>query len=231
MRTVTLEFLRHGPAQGHLLSPLARYMALCGKYEPADISVPFDHAELMARLHPLLETRDSRETRELQFIDTARAIGNVLACVPGLVGELKRANDEDTLPAHLRIISNANELALLPFELAAAPTAFPGTGQFLALQTQLPLCITRETRGAKPPVSWTRKPRVLFAAASPVAPVPADEHLDILETALEPWMYPSSQQQGGDEFLTFLPNATAQQLMDACATGSYTHIHLLAARV
>src|SRR5258708_31987563 len=87
MRTVTLEFLRHGTAHGHLLSPLARYMALCGSHEPADVSVPFDHSELLTRLRTLLY-KDSQETRELQLADTARAMSKVLAAVPGLVADL-----------------------------------------------------------------------------------------------------------------------------------------------
>lgn len=234
MRTVTLEFLRHGPSQGHLLSPLARYMALCGNYQPADLSVPFDHAELIARLRPLLNTIDSAETRELQLAETARAIGSVLGCVPGLIGELKPLGGEETSPIHLRIISNANELALLPFELATAPSAFPGAGQFLALQTQVPLCITRETRNVGVAVKWANPPRILFAAAAPSSDVPAAEHLKALEAVIEPWMLPykeelnSGRSQRVAEHLTYLPKATAEELMETCATGSYTHVHLLA---
>ena len=235
MRTVTLEFLRHGTPHGHLLSPLARYMALCGNHEPADVSVPFDHSELVARLRALLY-KDSDESRELQLAETARAMSNVLGAVPGLVAELADSGGaEEPGPTHLRIIFNANELALLPFELANAANAFPGAGQPLALQPQVPMCITREVRRpAGASLEWPRTPRVLFAASSAGGDIPFVIQKLRLEAAIEPWLF--HYQDGDDaekqkrigEHLTILENVTVQGLLDACASGSYTHVHLLA---
>jgi hypothetical protein len=233
MRTVTLEFLRHGPRHGHLLSPLARYMALCGSHEPADVSVPFDHSELLTRLRTLLY-KDSQETRELQLADTARAMSKVLAAVPGLVADLADScGAAEPGPIHLRIIFNANELALLPFELANAASAFPGAGQSLALQPQVPLCITREVRQAGwGAVEWPRAPRILFAASSAGGEIPVKQHLLVFRQALEPWMYhyedDTERQKRLDEHLTFLPMASVEGLLEACGSGEYTHVHLLA---
>lgn len=235
MRTVTLEFLRHGPPHGQLLSPLARYMALCGAHEPSDVSVPFDHAELLTRLRALLY-KDTAETTELQLGEMARAMSDVLAAVPGLVAELSDSGGaEISRPTHLRILFNANELALLPFELASAASAFPGAGQSLALQPQVPLCITREVRRAADlNVQWPRKPKILFAAASAGGEIPVEAHLLALRQVIEPWMWHYDEEDTGewqsrvDEHLTFLPNATVDGLLDACASGGYTHVHLLA---
>lgn len=235
MRTVTLEFLRHGTAHGHLLSPLARYMALCGSHEPADISVPFDHAELLTRLRALLY-REARETLDLRLSETARAMSLVLGAVPGLVAELADPGGSDEPgPIHLRIIFNANELALLPFELANSANAFPGAGQPLALQPQVPVCITREVRRPSGHLTvWPPAPRVLFAASSAGGNVPFVDHRLALERAIEPWLFhyqdgnEAEKRQRMEEHLTVIEGASVKALLDACASGSYTHVHLLA---
>jgi hypothetical protein len=235
MRTVTLEFLRHGPPHGFLLSPLARYMALCGSHQPADVTVPFEHSELLTRLRALLY-KDSQVTRELQLGETAHAMSRVLAEVPGLVAELANPGlNAYPEPTHLRIIFNANELALLPFELATSASAFPGAGQSLALQPQVPMCITREVRqSSSGTIEWPRKPRILFAASSAGGEVPVQEHLLALRGVIEPWMYHYEEQNEEEwqkrisEHLTFLPNASVDDLLAACASGTYTHVHFLA---
>lgn len=235
MRTVTLEFLRHGPPHGHLLSPLARYMALCGSHEPSDVSVPFDHAELLTRLRALLY-KDSAETRELQLAEMAKSMSQVLAAVPGLVADLADSfGTEPPQPTHLRIIFNANELALLPFELANAASAFPGAGQSLALQPQVPLCITREVRRASTGKTlWPKTPRILFAASSAGGDIPVDAHLLALRQLIEPWMWHYEERdeaewkQRIEQHFTFLPSASVEGLLEACASGCYTHVHILA---
>ncbi len=210
-------------------------MALCGSHEPADVSVPFDHSELLTRLRALLY-KDSDQSRELQLAETARAMSSVLGAVPGLVAELADPGGaDDSGPTHLRIIFNANELALLPFELANAANAFPGAGQPLALQPQVPICITREVRRpAGGPVEWPRTPRVLFAASSAGGDIPFTAQRLKLEAAIEPWLFhyqdgdDTDKQKRVSEHLTILENVTVQGLLDECASGSYTHVHLLA---
>lgn len=235
MRTVTLELLRHGPPYNQLLSPVTQYLGLCGNHGAVTVQLKFEHSEFLVRLRAL-SYRDSKETRELQLGSTAREMGEILACLPGLIAELAECRDHRADLVHLRLILSANELALLPFEAASSPTGFPGAGQFLALQPDLPLCITREVRrvGCHPD-TWPKNPRILFAAASPanVAPVPLYNHLLVLRRVIEPWVYylhgdPEQRRQEVARHLTVLPQVTADELQQACASGDYTHIHILA---
>lgn len=235
MRTVTLEFLRHGSPHGHLLSPLARYMALCGSHEPADVSVPFDHVELLSRLRALDYLPDQKGQQADQLASTAKLMSEFLAQVPGLVAELADSGQGDDSATHLRIIFNASELAILPFELANSAKAFPGAGQALALQPQVPICITREVRRpSSPAIEWPRMPRILFAWSSAGGAVPSVEHQRALEAAIEPWLFhhdPGNEKERQariDEHLRVIPEVTVEQLLEACACGEYTHIHLLA---
>ena len=90
---------------------------------------------------------------------------------------------------HVRLILSAAELALLPFEMAHAPNGFPGTGQALALQAQLPLCMTREVRRVTSQrFKWQSTPKILFVAAAPpgFAPIPLQSHLLALRKLIEP---------------------------------------------
>jgi len=135
----------------------------------------------------------------------------------------------------MRLILSANELALLPFELANAPNGFPGAGQSLVLQSQLPLVITREGRRVSNRFShWKKKPKILFAYASPpgIAPVPRDAHALAIRCVVEPWVYhhtnPLEREQKVGEHLTVLPDASIDAIQRACSTGDYTHVHILA---
>jgi hypothetical protein len=233
MRTITLEFVRPGPAHNQLLSPLTHYVALCGSLPAETIQFPFEHQQIVIRLRAL-QYRESRETREMQLADTARVLGQVLSQVPGLTAELARSSCQPGGMTHLRLILSANELALLPFELAHAPDGAPGAGQHLALQSLVPLCITRESRRAAwGRGHWPTPGRILFATASPdgVGPVPADAHLLALRQVIEPWIahFPAEERRTRiAEHLTFLPQARLDSIQSALAGGEYTHVHLLA---
>src|SRR5262249_34726658 len=135
---------------------------------------------------------------------------------------------------------SANELALLPFEIANAPQGFVGAGQSLLLQSQAPVCITREVRRVAAEESAQedlRPPRILMAAASPHAPVPLEAHVVALRQAIEPWMWSASARskplqesirERVAEHLTVLPQASIRQIEDECSSGQYTHVHILA---
>lgn len=235
MRTVTLEFVRPGPPHNQLLSPLTRYLALCGSLPAETVEFPFEHSQILIRLRAL-QYRESRETRELQLADTAKALGDVLSTVPGLIAELATSFGRREPLTHLRLILSANELALLPFELANAPAGSPGAGQQLALQSQVPLCITREVRRAtREYLQWPPPPnlRILFAAASPegVGQVPLDAHLLALLKVIEPWVYhylPEERRERVGQHLTVLPQASVENIQKACKGAQYTHVHILA---
>ncbi len=167
MRTVTLEILRQGPPNNQLLSPLTSYLGLCGDQAAESIQLPYLHSEFLGRLRSL-RYKDSNATREAQLAVTARELMEILGQVRGLVRELADARADGANSVHLRLVLGAQELALLPFELATSPNGWPGTGQPLALQTELPICVTREVRRVRPErIEWPAKPRILFAFASP----------------------------------------------------------------
>ncbi len=236
MRTITLELLRHGPAHNQLLSPLTPYLALCENHAAVTLHVPFEHNQFLYRLRSLTyKLKEESRTFELQ--DTARVIGEILAEIPGLAAELNKENQEGERLTHLRLILSASELALLPFELALSPNGLPGAGQHLLLQPQTPICLTREirrVRGAR--VEWPRKPKILFIAAAPpeVGSIPLEAHLLVLRRVIAPWVYyydpsnPEQQRERVEEHLHVLPGASIKAIEDACASGAYTHIHILA---
>ena len=235
MRTVTLEFLRHGPPHNQLLSPLTRYMVLCGNHQAADVSVGFEHAQFLTKLRAF-QYRETDVNREMQTAETAAQMSGILAAVPGLVAELAdSASGARPALTHLRLILSANELALLPFELANAASAFPGAGQSLALQPHVPICITREVRRVSAPyLRWPSTPKILFAASSAGGPIPLDAHMLALRRAIDPWLFhfeyedEEVRRRTIDEHIRVLTDASVQALVEECASGCYTHIHLLA---
>ena len=168
MRTITLELLRHGPSHNQLLSPLTPYIALCENHGAVTVHVPFGHNQFLHRLEALGYGPDDG-SRIFELKDTASILGEILALVPGLTAEANKRDSGDDPLTHLRLIISASELALLPFELALAPAGIPGAGQHLLLQSQMPVCLTREVRRAPDDdLDWSnRKPRVLFIAAAP----------------------------------------------------------------
>ncbi len=243
MRTITLELLRHGPAHNQLLSPLTPYHALCGNHSGTTIHVPFEHNQFLHRLRALSYELDA-ETTAFQLQDTARALSGLLALVPGLAAEFAQREDTDE-PLHLRLVTSASELALLPFELALSPPGQPGAGQPLLLQSETPVCLTRETRRVVAAgAAWPSEPLILFAWAAPDgSEVPAEAHLLALRQAIEPWVrrFPNARgnasgsaslrngrRAGVDDHMTVLPYASIGAIEEACANREYTHIHILA---
>lgn len=234
MRTITLEFLRHGPAHNQLLSPLTEYLALCGNHGAESLNVPFEHNQLLNRLRALCYKTDD-ETREFQLADTARTLGAILGGVVGLTADLSRHRETAEAVLHLRLVISASELALLPFELATAPIGFPGAGDWLLLQNQLPVCLTREVRrDSDVRIDWQKKPKILFIVAQPpdVGAVPLEPHLLALRRELEPWINAygddGERKKQIESMLTILPEATVDQIQEVCAKATYTHIHILA---
>lgn len=238
MRTITLELLRHGPAHNQLLSPLTQYLALCENHSAVTLHVPFEHNQMLHRLRALSYTL-GEEPRQFQVKDTAQVIGALLSEIPGLTADINRLqhNANEDAVTHLRLVLSASELALLPFELALAPNGFPGAGQPLFLQSQMPLCIMRETRRvAEEFVEWPDRPRVLFIAATPPGyeAVPAGAHLLALRKALAPWIGSietdevDTRRKKVARYLSVLTNASIEGIEQACASERFTHIHILA---
>ncbi len=231
MRTLTLELLRHGPAHNQLLSPLTPYLALCENHPAVTLQMPLEHNQLLHRLGAL-SYQLGESSRSFQLHDTARLLADLLGHIPGLSAALGQpgggGGDGDEPITHLRLVLSASELALLPFELALSPPGCPGSGQPLLLQSQRPLCITRETnRVPETMLVWPDETRVLLVVASPAGaePVPALAHLLALRERIEPWVGRADQL---DRHLHVLSHASLEDIEAACAATAFTHVHILA---
>ena len=231
MRTLTLELLRHGPAHNQLLSPLTPYLALCENHPAVTLQMPLEHNQLLHRLGAL-SYQLGEASRSFQLHDTARLLAELLGHIPGLPAAMGRAADGGGDAAqeiiHLRLVLSASELALLPFELAMSPPGCPGSGQPLLLQSQSPVCITRETqRVPETALVWPDETRVLCVLASPagVEPIPALAHVLALRQQIEPWV--SRPDQLG-QHLQVISHASLEAIEAACAATAFTHVHILA---
>ncbi|MBC7821344.1 MAG: CHAT domain-containing protein [Planctomycetaceae bacterium] len=241
-REVSLELLRHGPPHNQLLSPLTEYLAICGNHSPATVRMPFEHSQLLNRLRVLRYElgENDKSIRDHHLKDMAAIIGrDVLGKIPGLIAEMCDPVNSDCGCdtegfTHFRLIVSASELALIPFELAMAPDGFPGAGQSLLLQPQSPLCLTREVRRvSQTTYRWPKKPKILFAAASPRGgEIPFDAHLLALRKAVDPWVTNFDPQmevaQRLSEHLIVLPNASIDSIRDACRQHDFNYVHILA---
>jgi hypothetical protein len=222
---VSLEILRHGKPHNQLLSPLTQYIGLSGQHEAVTVHVDLEHRDLLSYMSALRYQAGNSATRELQLGRLGAELGKILGAVPGLLTDLSRCGDNGLV--HLRIISSAAELALLPFELIDAPAGFPGEGYPLSLQLDVPLVITREVRcafGRRRP--WPSRPKLLFVAANPpgVGSVPFDAHLAALTLAIES----TGAINIRDVLIQVLPRATLEDLRRECESNDYTHVHILA---
>ncbi|MDM0001830.1 CHAT domain-containing protein [Variovorax sp. J22P240] len=238
IRETKLELLRNGPEHNQLLSPLTPYIALCGAWAPQTVTMPFEHRELITRLARLRYSTGgnevSAEQSESELVSLGTAVGRVLGEVPGLQAALTDIGRDGAHLVHLRLALSALELGMVPFEAAIAPDNLPGSGAPLLLRT--PTVITREIRRSQPiGVNWNRDHRILFAFATPpgMAQVPAQQHLDALRRAIEPFVPiirndPARRVQEVQKQLTVLPEASLKAIGDACRAGDYTHVHILA---
>ncbi|GKS57021.1 hypothetical protein YTPLAS18_05480 [Nitrospira sp.] len=239
VRTVALEFLRNGPPHNQLLSALTNYLAVLGDHKATTINVPYEgHAEFLQQIQELSYPRGQIPRQRLDALDVAATrIARLLENIDGFSAELRAsATTQDTL-LHLKFIISANELALLPFELAKIPPgALPTAGpDWLAMIPSPRVCITRQIRSVTGDhVQWPGKPRVLFAWAAPELAVPEQAHTLALLDALRPWVSSGDTKQLGEfahaakDLMTILPRATLKDIREACSKQSYTHVHILA---
>lgn len=237
IQDIKLEFLRAGPAHNQLLSPLTPYMALCGGDGPVSVHLPFEHAQLLNRLNRLRYEIDGcivpESQREAELQELGEIIAHMLSKIPALVSELRCARTQSSRLVNIRLAISAYELGLVPFEATLAPADTSGSGAPLLLRTLTSM--TREIRRGQPlAMEWNRKPKILFAFASPPGfqTVPAQDHLEALRLAIDPWVgirdTPEERIAGVSSLLTVLQNATLRRISDACQADDYTHVHILA---
>lgn len=234
---VGLEFLRHGPAHNQLLSPLTQYLGLCGNFGACTVQVPYEHQKFLSRLKSLRYniggTADD-ERRQQDLNETSDNITDILASVPGLKTSLGSGGGRSVSITHLDLVLSAAELAMLPFELAKVPPGCAGgEGNYLLLQTLLPVCLTRRVRSVSSTmIFWPKRPKILFIIAQlPHMNVPALDHTKALLKAIDPWIpyyKPDEREKKIGEILTIIPEASIKDIEDACAANVYTHVHILA---
>lgn len=240
--TLKLELLRSGPSHNQLLSPLTAYIALCGNDGPVTVYIPLEHRQLLARISRLRYEEDFSDTtkktkqRHSEIREIGEIMGSIFSQIPSLVSELGVASTRNNTMVHLRLVLMGSELSMLPFEAAISMKGFPGSGSPLFLQHHIPISITREVRREhKPNLQWNRSPKILFAFAAPNGLfVPAQEHLQAIREAIEPWIkiYSKGKEEerrnAVKEILTVLPDASLDKIRRYCEEEEYTHIHILA---
>lgn len=236
--TIRLELLRSGPSHNQLLSPLTPYVAVCGNRPAETVHLASEHLDTLERLDRLRYERGVCAT-DGEIRAAAEPVTRLLSSIAGLREEIAVAQHAGASLVHVRLILSAQELALLPFELAQAPTELGGLP---LLGFALPACVvmTRETRReARPVNAWPAKPRILVITADPLRQgIPRTPHLIALRAALAPWLdrpepARTATPGGGpnareyDELVEILDEATLPRIAERCAAVAFTHVHIL----
>ena len=240
IRTVTVELLRSGPPHNQLLSPLTPYLGICGSNGAGVVNLPYEHATFMRRMTAMRYDDGADKERLAVLRDIGMDMAKILGSIPSLPGALSFHDGGVETLVHLRLMLSASELALLPFELAKMPMGpYASTESWLALQTSVPVCITRRSRNVSSEGNlWPVRPRILFVATDPSpANIPFEEHRAELLAAIQPFLYPGAEtpilsedgrrEQYGD-WLTIIKDACFEDVATECAENQYTHIHILA---
>ncbi len=229
MRTIRLEILRPGPSDGQLLSPLTPYIAICDDNPPETFTIPYDHRTLRGRLGRL-RYDDQAPAKADDIREAAEIARRVLESIHGfrttLTNEAKRGDS-----INVQLVLTAAELALIPFELAYAPLSLNGVAP-LSVNSSARVSITRETRHLRGPTlgQWDPKgTRILFVVTAPDgAVVPERAHYYALRKALQPILPKTPSVEDEEHFLTWLRDATLEDVRRECAEKKYTHVHILA---
>ncbi|MBP1647707.1 MAG: hypothetical protein H6Q30_1152 [Bacteroidetes bacterium] len=217
--SLLVEILRFGGEAG-ILRKDDPYLVVRANEPVAKYEMELDHEEFLTYLDRLRYASGT----SVQDRDATRAkLGAIATHILRLA--------EPNADVQIDLVLNAKELCAFPFEAASDADGMP-----LLVRDRPCIEITRRVRGSfrdRAP-GWPAKPRVLFAAASPVQSVPADAHRQALRTALAPWIAPLDGFPGAvpDErsVLTFLDQASLEGIRDACLRqkDGFTHVHLLA---
>lgn len=236
-RTVRLELLRSGPAHNQLLSPLTPYIAVCGNRPAETVYLHSEHLDVVERLDRL-RYHDNPGATEYELRSAGEAVVRLLTSIRGLQEEVSLAREHGVDRIHLRLILSAQELAILPFELAQAPIAAGGHGRY-GFAVPPPVVLTRESRRESRRVtSWPVRPRVLVVLADPLGRgLPRDAHLLALRRALAPWLdrrgVPASEalrqriEAERDGLVEVIERASLEAVARRCEAEAFTHVHVL----
>jgi hypothetical protein len=235
--TVTLELLRLGPPHNQLLSPLTRYLGVCGNQPVEEVKVEWEHRDFLSKLSALRydPARDGQRLETIQQLGTD--MGRIIGRIDGLKKRLSEAHGHDIAGlTHLEVVMSASELAMLPFELSRTFPGAPGSSeQFLLVQASAQIEITRRVRGAiEQPLLWPREPKVLFIAAQPEGmTVPLQAHMQALLDAIRPFIPyhdddPQSLLAATKKYLHVLPRASVAEIEQLCTEVQFSYVHVLA---
>ena len=234
IRLVEVELLRRGPRHNQLLSPLTDYLAVCGDFPGGVVNVPYEQSDAQNLLDDLRYSVASADASDRITAVRERAgtqLAAMLEAVPGLGGVLATDHGDAISLTHLRMVTSAAELALLPFELSKGPVGSGGIGDdWLLLQPDRPVCLTRHVRGVLRAATWPLRPRILLISGHDV---PLDAHLDVFDRVLAPYRSDRLRPVDGlprhwtSEHLTVIQAATLDEIRTAAAVG-FTHVHVLA---
>ncbi len=229
MRSELIEFFRFNNQKKGMLRRGDRYLRARGNEPAREVPVPIDHDDFMELLDLLRYGRPISEAQRL------RALGKLTGVVTKMLGLGPVTPLDEAL--QIDLVTNAAELAALPFELAVGADGNP-----LFAVSDGPVILTRRVRrdshGQRS--AWWTKPRVLFAVASPPGagpPVPLDEHKDALREALTPWIEPlqgfPEAIRNVDSVLKVVCDASPQAIREAGLAAikekkPFTHLHILA---
>ncbi|MFV8750522.1 CHAT domain-containing protein [Nannocystaceae bacterium ST9] len=234
---VSLELLRLGPPHNQLLSPLTRYLGVCGNQPVEEVTVEWEHRDFLSKLAALRYDPHYDKLRLETVHQLGRDMGKIVGRIDGLKKRLAEAHATDIAGlTHLEIVLSASELALLPFELTRTFPGAPGSDeQFLLVQAAVQIEITRRVRGVfEQPIQWPREPKILFIAAQPEGMVvPLQAHLQALLEAVRPFIPfheddPQSLLEATREYLHILPRASVAEIEQLCAEVQFSYVHVLA---
>ncbi len=235
--TVTLELLRLGPPHNQLLSPLTRYLGVCGNQPVEEVAVEWEHREFVAKLAALRYDPKLENFRLEAVQQLGRDMAKVLGRIEGLKKRLAEAHATDIAGlTHVEIVMSASELAMLPFELTRTFPGAPGSAdQFLLVQPSVQIEITRRVRGVfEQPLEWPREPKVLFIAAQPAGmTIPLQAHMQALLEAIRPFIRhhddtPASLLEATKKYLHILPRASVAEIEQLCDEVQFSYVHVLA---
>lgn len=227
MRSQLIEFFRFDSQVTGILRKGDRYLLVRGDEPACEVCVTIEHADFMELLDLL------RYGRQADAAGRQRALSELANAVTAMLGSVVPPSGA----LQIDLVTNAAELAALPFELAADANGnpiFAGSEPSLILTRR----VRRGSHGERP--AWWSKPRVLFAVASlPGAgdPVPFEPHLDALRAALKPWIEPLKgfPEAIPDErrVLKVLREASPEAIRQAAQAAideghPFTHLHILA---
>lgn len=233
VREVVIEILRHGTAHGHLLSPNTRYIALCGSHPAQPLKISLEHHKVLHLLSRMVDQPEASK-HEFERNELRALVTELLAQLPALPNEA--GGGEETL-VHLRLVTTAQELSLLPFELADPPPGLSQSSQPLLIGPQPKVILTREIRRSTPAeVELPSRFRTLVVAADPEdLGLPLSEMLSVLERLTSPFGRPVRCKSTRElvpelrgEVVRVLSRASIEDVREICHREDFSHVHFLA---